>query len=103
VPFSIPSIYFFFILEETFYLVSNIKVLGKFREEPIILGKLGHSQISVFKLLCNGTMVPGNIEKEEDEKAEQQTTGRREQEPQEESRFSLVLILIFSVCRVHVP
>jgi hypothetical protein len=62
----------------------------------MILGKLGHSQISVFKLLCTGTMVPGNIEKEEDEKAEQQTTGRREQEPQEESRFSLVLILIFS-------
>jgi hypothetical protein len=82
----------FFILEEMFYLVSNIKVSRKFREEPMILGKLGHSQISVFKLLCNGTMIPGNIEREEDEKAEQQTTGSREQEPQEESRFFLVLI-----------
>jgi hypothetical protein len=29
-------------------------------------------------LLCTGTMIPGNIEREEDEKAEQQTTGSRE-------------------------
>ena len=29
-------------------------------------------------LLCTGTMIPGNIEREEDEKAEQQTTGSQE-------------------------
>jgi hypothetical protein len=42
------------------------------------LRNLIKSNFNTKPLLCTGTMIPGNIEREEDEKAEQQTTGSRE-------------------------